>query len=162
MRERQRERHRLEVLYALGRRIVSGWPCPTHPGAGTVAFVQTDVLGAPYEQQTIDLGRDDEGPVTATLVRRRAERPTSAAVLYIHGFVDYFFQTHLADFWCGHGYDFYAVDLRKYGRSLQPHQTPNFCQSLDEYYPSSTRPCGSSPRRTGTTGSSSTVTRPAV
>jgi alpha-beta hydrolase superfamily lysophospholipase len=94
-----------------------------------------DLLGAPYERQTIDLGSDDEGPVTATLVRRRAERPDGRAVLYVHGFADYFFQPHLADFFVEQGIDFYALDLRKYGRSLLPHQTPNFCTDIADYYP---------------------------
>jgi alpha-beta hydrolase superfamily lysophospholipase len=97
--------------------------------------VEPDVLGPPYECQTLDLGHDDEGPVVATLVRRRAERPARRAVLYVHGFVDYFFQTHLADFFVDRGWDFYALDLRKYGRSLRQHQTPNFCRDLTEYYP---------------------------
>jgi alpha-beta hydrolase superfamily lysophospholipase len=97
--------------------------------------VETDVLGPPYERHTIELGTDDEGPVVATLVRRRAEQPTRRAVLYVHGFVDYFFQTHLAEFFVERGWDFYALDLRKYGRSLRPHQTPNFARSLTEYYP---------------------------
>jgi alpha-beta hydrolase superfamily lysophospholipase len=97
--------------------------------------VEQDILGAPYERQTIELGADDEGPVVATLVRRRAAAPTRRAVLYVHGFVDYFFQTHLADFFIDRGWDFYAIDLRKYGRSLLPHQTPNFCRSLTEYFP---------------------------
>jgi alpha-beta hydrolase superfamily lysophospholipase len=93
-----------------------------------------DLLGAPYERQTIDLGTDDEGPVTATLVRRRAEESDGRAVLYVHGFADYFFQAHLADFYVARGIDFYALDLRKYGRSLHAHQTPNFCRDLSEYY----------------------------
>jgi alpha-beta hydrolase superfamily lysophospholipase len=97
--------------------------------------VETDILGAPYECQTMDLGQDDEGDVVATLVRRRAETPTRRAVLYVHGFIDYFFQTHLADFFVERGWDFYAIDLRKYGRSLRPHQTPNFCRDLTDYYP---------------------------
>ncbi|MEV4345697.1 alpha/beta hydrolase [Actinoplanes sp. NPDC049596] len=97
--------------------------------------METDVLGAPYERHTIDLGSDDEGAVIATLVRRRPEKPQKRAVLYVHGFVDYFFQTHLADFFVEHGWDFYALDLRKYGRSLLPHQTPNFARSLTDYYP---------------------------
>src|SRR5688572_32947397 len=84
---------------------------------------------------TFDLDPDDEGPVVATLVRRRAERPTRRAVLYVHGFNDYFFQTHLADFFVERGYDFYALDLRKYGRSLLAHQTPNFTRSMGEYFP---------------------------
>ncbi len=101
----------------------------------TVGEVEPDVLGPPYEREIIDLGRDDEGPVVATLVRRRAERPTGRAVLYVHGFVDYFFQTHVADFFAARGWDFYALDLRKYGRSLLPHQTPNFCRDLADYFP---------------------------
>jgi alpha-beta hydrolase superfamily lysophospholipase len=102
--------------------------------SGTVTAVDTDVLGTPYTSRILELGDDDEGPVTATLVTRRADKPTGAAVLYVHGFVDYFFQTHLADFFIARGIDFYAIDLRKYGRSLQPHHTPNFCCDLREYY----------------------------
>ena len=73
--------------------------------------------------------------MVATLVRRLAEEPTGRAVLYVHGWADYFFQTHLADFYVDRGWDFYAIDLRKYGRSLLPHQTPNFCRSITEYFP---------------------------
>ncbi|GIE81536.1 alpha/beta hydrolase [Actinoplanes philippinensis] len=97
--------------------------------------METDVLGWPYERHTIELGSDDEGPVVATLVRRRAETPSRRAVLHVHGFVDYFFQTHMADFFVERGWDFYALDLRKYGRSLLPHQTPNFARSLTDYFP---------------------------
>jgi alpha-beta hydrolase superfamily lysophospholipase len=97
--------------------------------------VEIDVLGPPYERHTIELGTDDEGPVVATLVRRRADKPSRRAVLYVHGFVDYFFQTHLADFFVERGWDFYALDLRKYGRSLLAHQTPNFARSLTDYFP---------------------------
>src|SRR5690606_17483172 len=68
------------------------------------------------------------------LVTRRVGTPARRAVLYLHGFCDYFFHTHLADFCTGLGYDFYALDLRKHGRSLRPHQTPNFCRDLREYY----------------------------
>ncbi len=96
---------------------------------------EADVLGEPYEHQTIELPADDEGDVVATLVRRRAASPTSRAVLHVHGFADYFFQTPAADYWTDRGYDFYALDLRKYGRSLLPHQTPNFTTDLAAYYP---------------------------
>jgi alpha-beta hydrolase superfamily lysophospholipase len=97
--------------------------------------VETDILGAPYQRRTIDLGTDDEGPVVATLVSRPAGTPTKRAVLYVHGYTDYFFQTHLADYFVQAGFDFYALDLRKYGRSLLPHQTPNFVRSIAEYFP---------------------------
>jgi alpha-beta hydrolase superfamily lysophospholipase len=100
---------------------------------GTVEL-ETDVLGAPYQRRTIDLGQDSEGAVVATLVSRRAEQPRGHAVLYVHGYNDYFFQTHQADFWVERGYDFYALDLRKYGRSLLPHQTPNYITRVSDYF----------------------------
>jgi alpha-beta hydrolase superfamily lysophospholipase len=96
---------------------------------------EQDVLGAPYTTETIDLPDDAEGPVHATLVRRRAEQPTTRAVLHVHGFADYFFQTSYAEWWNERGYDFYAIDLRKYGRSLREHQTPNYVADLREYFP---------------------------
>jgi alpha-beta hydrolase superfamily lysophospholipase len=92
---------------------------------------------------TIDLGSDDEGPISATLARRPRLRQRDCAVLYIHGYVDYFFQTHLADYYQSapvpaprrNGCDFFAVDLRRYGRSLpEGHKYPNFANSLDEYF----------------------------
>jgi len=92
-----------------------------------------DVLGDPYEALTLALPPDDEGEVVATLVRRRPERPARCAVLYVPGSVDYFFQTHLADWWVEQGYAFYALDMRKSGRSLRDHQTPWFCHSVAEY-----------------------------
>jgi alpha-beta hydrolase superfamily lysophospholipase len=95
---------------------------------------QTDVLGAPYTRRRIALPPDYEGEVEATLVALRAAAPTRRAVLYLHGYVDYFFQKHLAEFFTGRGYDFYALDLRKHGRSLLPHQSPNFCIDVAEYF----------------------------
>jgi alpha-beta hydrolase superfamily lysophospholipase len=97
--------------------------------------LQTDILVAPYESMTLPLPDDDEGEVVATLVRRRASAPTGRAVLYVHGFVDYFFQTNLAEHYTSRGFDFYALDLRKYGRSIRPHQTPYYCASITEYFP---------------------------
>lgn len=94
-----------------------------------------DVLGDPYLAETITLPPDDEGPVVATLVVRRAAQPTNRAVLHVHGFCDYFFQTAYAEWWNDRGYDFYAVDLRKYGRSLRPHQTPTHVTDLSEHFP---------------------------
>jgi alpha-beta hydrolase superfamily lysophospholipase len=100
---------------------------------GTI--LRPDILGQPYQQLTMDFGGDDEGPVVATLVVRRAPAPTRRAVLWLHGWSDYFFQTHVADFFVDRGFDFYALDLRKYGRSLNGHQTPGFCQNLTDYDP---------------------------
>lgn len=102
---------------------------------------QPDVLGDRFEQLTIPLGADNEGDVVATLVRYRpAPRPhlttlpaDGADVLYVHGWSDYFFQTQLAEFWHQSGARFFAIDLRKYGRSLRPHQTPGDIDDLTTY-----------------------------
>ncbi|WP_341231131.1 alpha/beta hydrolase [Nocardioides salarius] len=93
----------------------------------------TDVLGEPWLAETIELGEDHEGPLVATLVSHRAPRPSRRAVLYVHGFADYFFQTEFAQWWLERGYDFYALDLRKYGRSIRPGQTPTYVTDLADY-----------------------------
>lgn len=94
---------------------------------------QPDVLGTGYEQLTLNFPDDYEGKVTATLVRKKAAQATKKAVLYIHGFIDYFFQTEMAEQFNAHGYDFYALDLRKYGRSHLPHQKYYYVLNLSEY-----------------------------
>src|SRR5690606_6296765 len=120
------------ITVPLHHRILASHPYG-YSWQGNVMLVETDLLGAPYQRRVIDLGEDDEGPVVATLVSRPAREQTRRAVLWVHGFSDYFFQTHVADFFTDQGFDFYALDLRKYGRSLRAHQTPNFCRSLGEY-----------------------------
>ncbi|WP_125132826.1 alpha/beta hydrolase [Microbacterium sp. 10M-3C3] len=99
-----------------------------------------DILGPGFAQRTLDLGRDDGEPVVATLVRHL---PTAFArltgswrdvdVLYVHGWSDYFFQTELAEFWTDRGARFFALDLRRYGRSLRADQRPGDVHSLDDY-----------------------------
>src|SRR5690606_4757666 len=91
------------------------------------------------------LGEDSEGEIVATLVRAlpdaapwwrlgRDRRPLADVdVLYVHGWSDYFFQKRLARFWTSRGARFFALDLRKYGRSLRPGQTPGFITDLAEY-----------------------------
>lgn len=102
--------------------------------AATTDDAVPDVLGEGWTARTIRLRPDAEGDVVATLVRRAGPSvPTRRAVLYVHGFDDYFFQTHLGDAWAEHGYDFYALDLRKYGRSMRPGQIPNYVTDLREY-----------------------------
>lgn len=69
----------------------------------------------------------------ATVVRR--SRPArSRAVLYVHGWSDYFFQRHLADEMAALGYDFYAIDLRRYGRSLRDKQLAGYIANLSDYF----------------------------
>jgi alpha-beta hydrolase superfamily lysophospholipase len=121
-----------------GRRSPGAPPTPpitpqeAQPPAPTDRWVP-DVLPG-YEQRTLALAADFEGDVVATLVRRTTPGPDSGVdLLYVHGWTDYFFQTHLADFWEGLGVRFHALDLRKYGRSLREHQTPGFITDLRTY-----------------------------
>ncbi|MFE6736282.1 alpha/beta hydrolase [Microbacterium sp. NPDC057650] len=117
-----------------------------------------DVLGDEFAAQPLPLGHDDEGEVVATLVRALPDAPRPAPeptfwqrlrgirpapepalpladvdVLYVHGWSDYFFQKRLARFWTGRGARFFALDLRKYGRSLRPGQTPGYITDLTTY-----------------------------
>lgn len=118
---------------------------------------EPDILGSDFEQLTLPLGEDDEGAVVATLVRylpaprvpRRgprwrwpwgrepvAEAPPAASgadVLYVHGWSDYFFNSDIARFWADAGARFFALDLRKYGRSLREGQTPAYVTDLAAY-----------------------------
>ncbi|MFH7766387.1 alpha/beta hydrolase [Acinetobacter sp. BSP-28] len=101
---------------------------------GTIEpLYQLDVLGQGYEQATLDFPDDYEGQVTATLIRKKTVQSTQKAVLYIHGFIDYFFQTEMAERFNQHGFDFYALDLRKYGRSHLPHQKYYNVREIAEY-----------------------------
>jgi alpha-beta hydrolase superfamily lysophospholipase len=93
-----------------------------------------DVLKNGFEQTTICQPDDYEGKVTTTLIRKRAVTLSSKAILCIHGFNDYFFQEVIAQEFLKRGYNFYALDLRKYGRSILKHHNPNNVRSLSEYY----------------------------
>jgi alpha-beta hydrolase superfamily lysophospholipase len=93
-----------------------------------------DVLGDPWRAETIDCAPDDEGEVVATLVSRLAGTPTDHALLHVHGFADYFFQHEYGAWWLDRDHDFYALDLRKYGRSIRPHQTPTYVTDLEDYF----------------------------
>lgn len=94
---------------------------------------QTDVLGPDYQQLVLEFPDDYEGKVVATLVRKKNTQATTKAILYIHGFIDYFFQTEMADQFNQQGFDFYALDLRKYGRSRLGHQQLYNVRDLSEY-----------------------------
>jgi alpha-beta hydrolase superfamily lysophospholipase len=112
--------------------------------AGAFGDPEPDILGDGYEALTLDLPDDAEGEVIATLVRYRpTEAPptpptaprSTGAVLYLHGLSDYFHQTELAEFHAARGDHFYALDLRKYGRSLRAHQTPWRMSDVADYFP---------------------------
>ncbi|HZK05575.1 MAG TPA: alpha/beta hydrolase [Actinomycetaceae bacterium] len=116
-------------------------PLPTGPLTDT--GWHDDVLGAGFEARTLPLLDDDQGPVVATLVRyvpgndplAHAGTPTATRFvgLWIHGWNDYFHQRELARVIARLGGAFYALDLRKYGRSLRAGQLHGYITNLSTY-----------------------------
>lgn len=95
---------------------------------------QPDVLGESYEMTRIEQPDDYSGKVRSTVIRHTTEKKGDKALLYVHGYNDYFFQSELGDSVVSHGLGFYAVDLRKYGRSLMEGQNRFEVRSLKEYF----------------------------
>ena len=101
-----------------------------------------------YQQATVHLGEDAEGEIVATFVRKDPSKLTlqerwrrwhfsvrghRLAIMYVHGWNDYFYRRHASEYWESLGIPFYAVDLRKFGRSYRPYQTPGYIKDLHEY-----------------------------
>lgn len=106
---------------------------------------------------------DEAGRVVATLVRYAPSHPSATpapstpdqrvttnetpaagaadgvtgkprrAVVWVHGLSDYFFQDHLAREIDAAGWDFYAIDLRKCGRSHRPGQRRHYASDFTLY-----------------------------
>lgn len=97
--------------------LIPGFECRTLP-------IDTELLAG-----------EGEDPVVGTLVRHAdpGRRDHSAAVLYVHGWNDYFFHPHVADFFERLGYAFHALDLRRYGRSYRTGQYRGYVADLDDY-----------------------------
>ncbi len=93
-----------------------------------------DHLGAGFEMRHIVHPDDYGGHVRSTVIRRLSADKSQRSVLYVHGFSDYFIQKEMAEMFAGNGYNFYAVDLRKYGRSLLPGQKMFQVRDLHEYF----------------------------
>lgn len=91
-------------------------------------------LNNDYTSETITLNSDYEGVVTATLIASNFNLGNRKSILYIHGYIDYFFHPHLGEKCNANNIDFYALDLRKHGRSLLAHQHPNYCKNMEEYF----------------------------
>lgn len=97
-----------------------------------------DLLGPDFQTATLELGTDPdgEGDVCATLVRycpaanAHDDRP---ALVWVHGMTDYFFHEHVARYFYELGYAFYAVDLRKCGRSRREGQTWHYVSDVQYY-----------------------------
>lgn len=93
-----------------------------------------DVLGEPWVQRRIALRPSPgyDGQSEAVLVHRR-EATSRQAVLYLHGFTDYFFQAAHAERWVTAGIDFYALDLRTSGRAVGERTRPGDVRDLRDH-----------------------------
>lgn len=94
-----------------------------------------DVLGPDFKALTLNSKNEQ----ICTLVRYQADNQiqssqNSTAILYVHGYTDYFYQTEQAVFFQKLGFDFYAVDLHGYGRSIRPFQNDHNKNRFSNYF----------------------------
>ena len=103
-----------------------------------------------YESRFVTQPEAFDGPCRSTIIRKLVQDKdkdkdkkslnawksgkSRKAFLYVHGFNDYFFQKEMGERYVDSGYNFYAVDLRRYGRSRLPWQYPFNVRKLDEYF----------------------------
>ncbi len=100
-------------------------PDPDHENSLAIPeLIATLLRYCPAE--SIDSSTDSGQPVSEF-----SKRP---AILWVHGLSDYFFQAHVAEAFHAAGYAFYALDLRKCGRSLLAGQSPHWVSNLELYY----------------------------
>ena len=92
-----------------------------------------DILGDHFVAHTYRF----QGPATTvatTLIEHLKNPESHQAVLYLHGYTDYFFQSELAEHFATQGKRFFAIDLQGYGRSIRPNTPPNWCESMEQYH----------------------------
>ena len=108
---------------------------------------QEDILGGGFESRAFVAAGKDGTERAATLVRLRPGTETSypppaasvnrrgraGAVLFLHGWSDYFFNADLAHFWSSRGYAFYALDMHNHGRSIRPGSPGGYVADLADY-----------------------------
>ena len=96
---------------------------------------QPDSLMSHYSYRTVTQPDDYQGQVVSTIIKHDSIVAGGRGVVYIHGFNDYFFQGALGDSLIANRWNFRAVDLRRYGRSLRPGMKRYQARNLNEYFP---------------------------
>ena len=66
-------------------------------------------LETDYTYTTLALRPDYEGEVTAVLSASNLNTGKRKSILYLHGYIDYFFHPHLGEQSHAHDFDFYAL-----------------------------------------------------
>ena len=99
----------------------------------SIAAEREDILGPNFRALTLNL----KASQVCTLVHYPALEKDDIdpiGILYVHGYTDYFYQTELAEFFHQLGFDFYAVDLHGYGRSIRPYQADHNQNHFSNYF----------------------------
>ena len=104
------------------------WTLPVNASGDSV------LIAKGYTVRTLSLKPDFDGNPIAVLISKTCPESSQKAVLYVHGYNDYFFQDHLADWYLAQGYNFYALELRRYGRALLPDQVRYAVRRISNYY----------------------------
>lgn len=96
----------------------------------------SDILGDGYEMRYVDQGTDYLGHVRSTIIKLpdKCGCNSSRGILYVHGFNDYFLQRNMGEIFTDSCWRFFAVDLRRYGRSLEDGQRMFETRSMHEYF----------------------------
>lgn len=107
---------------------------------------QPDELGPEFSFIQSELPEDEHGPRQVTLIRHCppsdsdnklaniSQSPSPKfALLAVHGWNDYFYQTEFARFISSIGGAFYALDLSRYGRSHREGELLGFTTDLKSY-----------------------------
>lgn len=127
----------LLILFAVGMIASAEWHFPekyTGPITPTTDTTwHKDILEG-YEARYVNQGEAFDGPCRSTIVRKLNRKGSKKAFLYVHGFNDYFFQKEMGERFVDSGFNFYAVDLRRYGRSWEPWQYPFNIRKQTEYF----------------------------
>ena len=98
----------------------------------SIAVEQEDILGPNFTAYTLT---PKQGQI-CTLIKHQHQTANvdPIAVLYLHGYTDYFYQVELAEFVSQQGMIFYALDLHGYGRSIRPFQQDHNQNTFSNYF----------------------------
>jgi alpha-beta hydrolase superfamily lysophospholipase len=105
-------------------------------GDAIATFVRKAPSTAPRHRQRNAEGWRTPGYWAARLETGFRRRPAPAppkAILYLHGWNDYFYRQHVSEYWESLGVRFYALDLRRYGRSLRSGEISGYIEDMHEY-----------------------------
>ncbi len=88
-----------------------------------------------YDYTSFETGN---GP--ATYIARKSNEKGRPTLMYCHGYVDYFFHDHVAAALNDAGWNFIAIELRRYGHSLRTDEQgkvieeyPNYINAISDY-----------------------------